>query len=128
VLLAAIGVPVYDGIMAMENNAIPYEFGNIGNELQISTANTGHIADLMWYELSHWGAKPSLNALADAIAGALTGEGIGFIGNYVMEIAQTILALGIYSTDVIAGIILTIAGSSVTWEVLAVVGAIIAAY
>jgi len=38
ILLTSVGVPVYRGFKAMENNIIRHEFENIGNQLQATTS------------------------------------------------------------------------------------------
>jgi len=79
VLLTSIGVPVYSGLISMENNAIPYEFGNLGKTIQSSSTDvitSGHIAELVDYELTHWGARPTETDIVNFLIGLFIGVGI----------------------------------------------------
>lgn len=81
--------------MAMENNAMPYEFGNIGSQLQAATSsitNTGHMGDLVYYELLHWGALPSSSSLTNTIVSALSSYGLAYLAEYAGMFATYILA------------------------------------
>lgn len=53
---------VYNSVVDLENNAIPYRVGNIDFSLN-SPASVAHILDPIEYELTHWGAKPTIAML-----------------------------------------------------------------
>ncbi len=77
-LMMSVGVPVYDGLLAIENNAVPYEFGNMGN-LNVkttSTLGTSEMGNIIWYEIEY-GHVPTANELHTLLIGILAGYGIG---------------------------------------------------
>jgi len=121
-LLGMMGVPIYNGLVALEDNAIPYQFGN---SLEVSTATVGHMGDIVWYEMTHFGARPSAAALISDIDGALAGFGLSVLAYFVPLIADAIAASGAISIGSIADIILTtIAGFSLGPISLAAIGAL----
>ncbi len=77
VLLSTMGVPIYNGIYAMESNALPYDMG-----AAISTGNgatSGHAEDLIYYEIYNWGQFPSSQALEHMVIHILIGYGLEFV-------------------------------------------------
>jgi hypothetical protein len=75
-LLGMMGVPIYNGVVALEDNAIPYQ---LGNSLETSTATGGHMGDIIAYELWHWGKIPTAQAIGQMIAGALIDLGLTYL-------------------------------------------------
>ena len=127
-LLGTMGVPIYNGVVDLEDNAIPYQ---LGNSLEASTATGGHMGDIVYYELTHFGAKPSKAALISDIDGSLSAFDLGVLTYVVPLIADAILASGAIDVGSITDIILvTIAGVSLgsisTAAISALVGAIVA--
>ena len=78
ILMMSVGVPVYDGLIAMENNAIPYEFGNIGN-LNVKTSSTSGMGGIIWFETQHFGQIPTVKDFVAALTQVLIGAGLGYV-------------------------------------------------
>ncbi len=122
---------MYDGLMAMENNAIPYEFGDIGN-LNVKTSSTSGMGDIAYYELTHAGVLPSANTLANDIKNNLISGGLAYLSVYAYALANFILASLIdgfaLNTNLIfqAAIFVGI-GASTAGVVVATIGTIIIA-
>ncbi len=132
ILLATTGVPIYSVMFAMEANAIPFEIGNLGHlgTQVVSPAST--IGDIVGYELWHWGAYPPVNIIVSAIAGAITGLGVSFLGPWIVLLAHNIAASGAVTIGSISDIILTTIGGisvgPVGWPVIgAIASAVVAA-
>ncbi len=102
-LLGMMGVPVYNGVVALEDNAIPYQ---LGNSVEASTATGGHMGDLVYYELLHWGALPSSNSLANIIRGEFESAGLAWLGEYAGMFATYILAVILSGRGITTGTIL----------------------
>lgn len=93
ILLATMGIPVYSGVLAMENNAIPYEFGNsVSMQSYIQPIEGSSFGDLVYYELMHAGALPTAPTLANTIRNALESYGLGIMAEYSYMFATYILA------------------------------------
>ena len=90
-LLSIMGVPIYNGVLALEENAMPYQ---LGNSLDATTATSGHMGDIVWYEMTHFGAKPSVAALTSDIDGTLAGFDLSALAVVVPLIADAIAASG----------------------------------
>ena len=75
-LLGTMGVPIYNGVVALEDNAIPYQ---LGSSLEASTATGAHMGDIIAYEIYHWGAIPTAEAIGQMIAGALIDLGLTYL-------------------------------------------------
>ncbi len=121
-LLGMMGVPIYNGVLALEENAMPYQFGN---SLEATTATSGHMGDIVWYEMTHSGAKPSVAALTSDIDGALAAFDLSVLAVVVPLIADAIAASGAITIGSISDIILTtIAGISLGPISLAAIGAL----
>ncbi len=88
------------------------------------------MGDIVYYELTHFGAKPSIASLAKTLAKTLTEYGLGelFDADAIADAAGAILASGILSDSAIATILLTLASAPVTWEILITVAGIIVGY
>ena len=130
VLLSTMGVPIYNGIYAMESNALPYNMGIVATTGNSATAS-GHMGDIVYYELTHFGAKPSKAALISDIDGSLSAFDLGVLTYLVPLMADAILASGAVDVGSITDIILvTIAGVSLglisTAAISALAGAIVA--
>jgi len=107
VLLTAIGIPVYGGIIAMENNAIPYEFGNLGKTIQSSSTNVvtgGHMADLIDYMLTHFGAAPTQKDMVDFLIGLFTSYGL-YVGSQTLALIGYSILASSWSDIAIIGIL-----------------------
>ncbi len=86
--MTSIGVPVYDGLMVMENNAIPYEFGNMGN-LNVKTSSTSGMGNMFYYELTY-GHFTDRAVLTNILNGILSGYDIAAIGSLIAAIVEAI--------------------------------------
>ena len=121
-LLSIMGVPIYDGVLALEENAMPYQ---LGNSLEATTATSGHMGDIVYYEMTHFGAKPSVAALISDIDGALAAFDLTALAFVVPLIADAIADSGAITIGSISDIILTtIAGISLGPISLAAIGAL----
>jgi hypothetical protein len=119
-LLGMMGVPIYNAVVALEDNAIPYQ---LGNSIEASTATGAHMGDILYYELTHFGVRPSAAALVSNIDGGLAGLDLTVLAYFVPLIADAIAASGSISIGSIADIILTtIAGISLGPISLAAIG------
>ena len=120
-ILAAAGVPVYGVLIAMEGNALPLEFTEMG----VAIYTIAHHGDLYLYEFEHFGMKPSKAQLTSSILGALNGFELSVLAWAVPLIADLILASGAISVGSITDIILvSIAGVSLGPVTLAAIGAL----
>ena len=119
---------VNNDVVALEDNAIRYQ---MGTSVEASTATDGHMGDIVYYELTHFGAKPSKAPLISDIDGSLSAFDLGVLTYIVPLIADAILASGAVDVGSITDIILvTIAGVSLglisTAAISALAGAIVA--
>jgi hypothetical protein len=122
ILLGIMGVPIYNGILVLEDNAIPYDMGNI---VEVSTATSLHMGDIIYYELTHFGARPSVAALDSDIGGALGAAGLSVLAYYAPFIADAIASSGYITIGSVTDIILTIiAGVSLGPISLIAIGAL----
>jgi hypothetical protein len=124
------GIPVYSGVLAMENNAIPYEFGNVGTIAQTSPSKLttdGQMGGLVHYALTHWGARPSLSVLTDFLIATFSSFGLYF-GSGVLNL----IGLDILSSSMSDSAILFILGVDLTnplgQALLAALASVIVAY
>ena len=129
ILLSTMGVPIYNGIYAMESNALPYDMGIVAATGNSATA-VGHAGDIVEYELTHWGAKPSIASLASKIAGFFASVGLGYLvtSSGIMDAAGAILASGVLADSAIATILLTIVSGPVGWSILIGIAVLIVSY
>ena len=101
---------------------MPYQ---LGNSLEATTATSGHMGDIVYYEMTHFGAKPSVAALISDIDGALAAFDLTALAFVVPLIADAIAASGAITIGSISDIILTtIAGISLGPISLAAIGAL----
>ena len=102
ILLVTAGVPIYNVIFAAEGNAIPLEFGSIGNIQVQSASGISGMGNLIDFELTHWGATPTEQALVDFLVSLFTSYGI-YVGSDVLAaIGYAILASGWSEVAIIA--------------------------
>ncbi len=87
-LLSIMGVPIYNGIVALEENAMPYQ---LGNSLEAPTATGGYMGDIIAYELWHWGAMPSPTTVSGFIVDGLKSAGLGYLTMYVGFLVTEVL-------------------------------------
>jgi hypothetical protein len=98
-LLGMMGVPIYNGIYAMESNALPYDMEITTNTGNMVTSS-GSVGDIIAYEIFHWGQLPTARALAEELTGLFIDLGFGtFLSAEVIEevsidVATTFLADG----------------------------------
>ena len=137
VLLSTMGVPIYNGIYAMESNALPYDMGIVaatGN----SAIASGHMGNIIYYEVYHWGQFPTIAGLEHIIIGALTSIGAAWlvailypvIGTFTSVFAGSIAAYGLSLSSVQFGLEYAAASVSlsVDWPTLAIIaGGVLAA-
>ncbi len=91
-LMMSVGVPVYDGLLAIENNAVPYEFGNIGNlNMKSNTIPSVNMGNMLYYQLIH-GHPPSPQALRALINGVLFKYDLGALSGLAIAIVDAIIA------------------------------------
>jgi len=77
-LLGMMGVPIYNGIYAMESNALPYDMEITTNTGHMVTSS-GSVGDIIAYEIFHWGKIPTAQAIGEMIAGALIDLGLTYL-------------------------------------------------
>ena len=75
ILLSTMGVPIYNGIYAMESNALPMNTSLSSVNNPVSSG----IPNLIAYELYNWGKIPSPTAIGEMIAGALIDLGLTYL-------------------------------------------------
>ncbi len=130
VLLSTMGVPIYSGIYAMEQNAIPYEVNVNWNTIQ-----SGNMANIIAYELWHFGAMPSPNNIAGFIRDGLESGGLGFLTEYVSFLVTEVLVY-IFSdglstltvTEALQNALIVLGvGAGTGWSALAFVAGLIVA-
>lgn len=102
ILLVTAGVPIYNVIFTAEGNAIPLEFGNIGNIQSQSTSGISEMGNLIDFELTHWGATPTEQDLVDFLVGLFTSYGIYVGSDILAAIGYAILASGWSEVAIIA--------------------------
>ena len=134
VLLTSIGVPVYGGIMAMENNAMPYEFGNTIAKTTVQTPVSG---DIIYFEIYHFGQMPNVHELGNMIIHALVGIGAYGIVSILEPVLVTftsiflgsIEAYGLSLASLEFGLSYAAAGVSISigWPVIAAIATVILA-
>ena len=98
-LLGTMGVPLYNGIIAMESNALPYdmEITTTTSNIATSSVNAG---DIMAYEIWNRGQLPNAKDLAIELTAVLIDVGIGTylsvtaVQEISWDIATTFLADG----------------------------------
>ncbi len=94
VLLSTMGVPIYNGIYAMENNALPYDMGIVATSSNSATAS-GHAGNLILFELYNWGEIPTAADVGNMIVGALINLGLTYLlpASEITTISQTIVIM-----------------------------------
>jgi len=125
-LLGMMGVPIYNGLVALEDNAIPYQFGN---SLEVSTTTVGHMGNLIVFEIYHWGHLPSIGQLESLIEHALVTAGVGWLLNILAPVIYTfssiflgsIEAYGLSLSSVEFGLEYAAAGVSISIDPLTLV-------
>ena len=99
ILLSTMGVPIYNGIYAMESNALPYDMEIATTTGNIATSS-GHAGDIIAYEIWNWGKLPTARDLAEELTGVFLGLGFGtlmsvqVVEEISMDIAMTFFADG----------------------------------
>jgi len=98
-LLGTMGVPLYNGIIAMESNALPYDMEITTTTSNIATSSV-HAGDIIAYEIWNWGQLPNAKDLAIELTAVLIEVGIGtylsvtVVQEISWDIATTFLADG----------------------------------
>ncbi len=95
-LLGMMGVPIYNGVVALEDNAIPYQ---LGSSLEASTATGGHMGDLIAFEIYHWGHLPSISQLEGLIEHALLSLGLSWLIAILAPVMYTFTSIFIGSIE-----------------------------
>ena len=95
-LLGTMGVPIYNGVVALEDNAIPYQ---MGTSLEASTATGGHMGDLIAFEILHWGHLPSISQLEGLIEHALLTLGLAWLIALLAPVMYTFTSIFIGSIE-----------------------------
>ena len=99
VLLSTMGVPIYNGIYAMESNAVPYDMEITTTTSNIATSS-GQAGDIIAFEIYHWGQLPTVRGLAEELTGVLLEVGFGtfmsveVVEEISMDVAMTFLVDG----------------------------------
>ena len=133
-VLTVVGVPVYTLATTAASSAIPLDFSAGGTPVGTVSLNVGATGDLIDYELTHWGAKPSVALLADIITDAFSDVGLEAAFYFVLggvgieDAAGAILAAGLFSDSAIATALLAFLSSPVGWGVLIFIGSVIVGF
>ncbi len=120
ILHGAPGVPIYNGVIAMESNTIPYEFGNMAN-MDVKTTSTSGMGDIIYYELTH-GHFPSHTALNNLIGAVLGTYGLTAVGGLIYAIVAAIYAgasVSVAVETVLVGIVSPEVESAILGAILA---------
>lgn len=131
IVLAYAGVPVYDFAVSSESSVIPFDLTGQNIVVSPSPLANGVVGDLIDYELSHWGAKPSIAIMGDIIVDAFSDAGLEYVAYSFLglagieDAAGAILATGIFSDSVIATILLTFSSNPIGWGALIFVASVI---
>ena len=123
-LLGVLGVPVYGLVTSAGSSVIPFNFANENTQIKAFSSNVGTTGDLIDYELTHWGAKPSVALLGDIISDAFSDVGLEAAFYFVLggagieDAAGLILAAGILSDSAVATALLAFMSSPLGWGVM----------
>ena len=133
-LLGVLGVPVYGLVASAESSAIPFNFVNGNIQMKAFSSNVGTTGDLIDYELTHWGAKPSVALLGDIISDAFSDVGLEAAFYFVLggagieDAAGAILAAGLLSDSAIATALLAFMSSPLGWGIMIFIGSVIVGF
>ncbi len=129
-MLTVAGIPLYDGVFLAEGSVIPVNLGAlVQTPLATSeSSQSGTFGDIVWYELTHWGANPTVSTLASIIAGGFVREGLGYITADWPAIAGAILDVGVLGDGTIAAILAGLISNPVGWGILLTIAAGIVAF
>jgi len=97
-LLGMMGVPIYNGIYAMESNALPYDMEITTNTGHMVTSS-GSVGDIIAYEIFHWGHLPSISQLESLIENALVAAGVGWLINILAPVIYTFSSIFLGSIE-----------------------------
>jgi hypothetical protein len=128
------GVPVFFVVAEPLIQAMPFNLAPVAGVPVTIVQSTNHAVvsgttgDLVWWLLTHWGVWPSVNALASAVAGALTAVGLGFLAPSATAIATTIISVGATGEVEIAGDIVLLAGTPIGWTIAIAAASIIVSF
>lgn len=133
-LLGVLGVPVYGLVTSAGSSVIPFNFANENTQIKAFSSNVGTTGDLIDYELTHWGAKPSVALLGDIISDAFSDVGLEAAFYFVLggagieDAAGLILAAGILSDSAVATALLAFMSSPLGWGVMIFIGSVIVGF
>ena len=107
-ILMATGLPLHAMAIVLEEDAIPFDLGNMeayGEKIMSIPVNIGNF---IAYEIWHWGQWPSVSALEEWLTAALVGVGLSFlvpfVSGMVSFIFAAISAYGLSTSSIIFGI------------------------
>lgn len=105
----------------------PNSFGSSNSLILQEAPTAGHFA---WYELTHWGARPSVKALTEILIAALTREGVPYVGEMISLAVDEMLASSTITVGSIGDILaVTIAAADpATRAVIEVIAGIVVGF
>ncbi|MEM0139124.1 MAG: hypothetical protein QXZ44_00710 [Ferroplasma sp.] len=129
ILLSTMGVPIYNGIYALENSAMLYEMGTAFSTGNIATSS-GHKGDLIYFKIFHFGQFPSSSDLEhifvhrlilvglEPIVGVFTGAWAAFYSVFAFTVISDGIILSSLSEGISYGLVAI--GASIDPTTLAV--------
>jgi hypothetical protein len=118
ILLATIGVPVYNVVFAIEGNAIPFESGNILLTPNSNSRANGQMGNIIAFEIWNWGATPSVKNIEEMLTAAGLGIAAYIVGNIAYNIYLYLGMGGSLTASALASIIWMSASMYFTWPVV----------